>query len=821
MVFAFAGLSTITSFLPGMAGHVSEPVGILPTMAPRPSPVYILVAGARAGRVLLRPLPAARAGPRAPARGRLRARREPQLELRPLAARASRSSRSRYLRFMGKSELFWTPFKQFAIAAGAFPVRRGERDTAAIETATQLCREGHVVVMFPEGTRRKKGLRKKYEARAHTGAARIALDAGVPLVPAGIVGTDRLGPARAAPRRLRRADPARRPRRARGRAAGRDRAADGGDRELEARREELVLKQHNRSTGRLGRGSWRLVSETTQAAPDRRRGLVRAPLLPRAAEVDPPRRRRPGGPAHRRRQPARPALGGGAAAGGARRAGTRSPSRPTGTRRLPSYQSGREFDDDAARAARPCAAARRGDGLRRRRRRTGTRRTTSSPRRSRSRRRAAGRRSSRAATATPSSSSASGRRCCSRSAAAAPLARIGPAEVRERYGVEPEQVPDFIALRGDPSDRIPGARGVGAEDGRRPAARSTAASRRRSPRAASPPRRTRCGSTAASRRWTARRRCRRSRTRSRRGPGRRARRGVGARPARGPAGGAVELLTNPALAHLHPTGRPPRAAGPAARARRRDGRAARERRAARARPQRRATSTLLRSIDRPAQLDADTVCSETSWEAATLAAGITLEAVDRGGVRARPAARAPRARRPRDGLLPASTTSPSPPATRRPSSGSSGSRSSTSTSTTATAPRRSSAATTPSSSSRCTSGRSIPGTGGPGTSDDTTLNVPLPAGAGDAEYRRRLRGAGRAGRARVRARPRARLGRLRRARARTRSREMEVSEEGFRELAAALCRRWRRASPPCSRAATTSRRCRGSSPRRSSGVLRG
>jgi DNA polymerase-1 len=39
--------------------------------------------------------------------------------------------------------------------------------------------------------------------------------------------------------------------------------------------------------------------------------------------------------------------------------------------------------------------------------------------------------------------------------------RIGPAEVRERYGVEPAQVTDFIALRGDPSDRIPGARGVG------------------------------------------------------------------------------------------------------------------------------------------------------------------------------------------------------------------------------------------------------------------------------------------------------------------------------------------------------------------------
>ena len=41
------------------------------------------------------------------------------------------------------------------------------------------------------------------------------------------------------------------------------------------------------------------------------------------------------------------------------------------------------------------------------------------------------------------------------------MARIGPAEVRQRYGVEPSQVPDFIALRGDASDKIPGAKGVG------------------------------------------------------------------------------------------------------------------------------------------------------------------------------------------------------------------------------------------------------------------------------------------------------------------------------------------------------------------------
>ena len=38
---------------------------------------------------------------------------------------------------------------------------------------------------------------------------------------------------------------------------------------------------------------------------------------------------------------------------------------------------------------------------------------------------------------------------------------IGPAEVRKRYGVDPEQVPDFIALRGDPSDGLPGAKGIG------------------------------------------------------------------------------------------------------------------------------------------------------------------------------------------------------------------------------------------------------------------------------------------------------------------------------------------------------------------------
>jgi DNA polymerase-1 len=43
---------------------------------------------------------------------------------------------------------------------------------------------------------------------------------------------------------------------------------------------------------------------------------------------------------------------------------------------------------------------------------------------------------------------------------------IGPAEVRRRYGVDPEQVPDFIALRGDPSDGLPGAKGIGEKTAR-------------------------------------------------------------------------------------------------------------------------------------------------------------------------------------------------------------------------------------------------------------------------------------------------------------------------------------------------------------------
>lgn len=107
----------------------------------------------------------------------------------------------RFFRFMAKAELFWFPLNLVIKGGGGFRVRRGEQDEDAIATAVALARDGHAVVMFPEGTRRQKGIRKKHEARWRTGAARIALEAEVPLVPAGIAGTERLarlGPVRVA-----------------------------------------------------------------------------------------------------------------------------------------------------------------------------------------------------------------------------------------------------------------------------------------------------------------------------------------------------------------------------------------------------------------------------------------------------------------------------------------------------------------------------------------------------------------------------------------------------------------------------------------------
>ena len=97
-----------------------------------------------------------------------------------------------------------------------------------------------------------------------------------------------------------------------------------------------------------------------------------------------------------------------------------------------------------------------------------------------------------------------------------------------------------------------------------------------------------------------------------------------------PSGGPVDLLTNPALARLHPTGDHPERQQRllVLRGETVERRATAEQLARVHEP---AYLQVLEAVDRRVQLDPDTVCSETSWEAATLAAGIALEAVDRGG----------------------------------------------------------------------------------------------------------------------------------------------------------------------------------------------
>jgi len=106
----------------------------------------------------------------------------------PLAA----SIYPRQLRFLAKAELFNAVLGPWLRRGGVIAVRRGAGDTDVIEEAVRLVRDdGQIVLVFPQGTRRRKG-RHKRRPRSHPGAASIALAAGAPLVPAALVGTDRL-----------------------------------------------------------------------------------------------------------------------------------------------------------------------------------------------------------------------------------------------------------------------------------------------------------------------------------------------------------------------------------------------------------------------------------------------------------------------------------------------------------------------------------------------------------------------------------------------------------------------------------------------------
>jgi 1-acyl-sn-glycerol-3-phosphate acyltransferase len=88
--------------------------------------------------------------------------------------------------FMAKEEMFRVPIlRGWLWAVGTFPVRRGEPDRAAIRAALEVIQRGGVLGMFPEGTRNPHG----YLLPAEPGAAFLALRAGVPILPVGILGT--------------------------------------------------------------------------------------------------------------------------------------------------------------------------------------------------------------------------------------------------------------------------------------------------------------------------------------------------------------------------------------------------------------------------------------------------------------------------------------------------------------------------------------------------------------------------------------------------------------------------------------------------------
>lgn len=98
-------------------------------------------------------------------------------------------STRRHVRFMAKTELIEARHGRLLVRLGAFPVRRGESDEDALETARTVLRQGGLLALFPEGTRIRDPDQLGHPRR---GAARLALEAGVPLVPAAITGTEQL-----------------------------------------------------------------------------------------------------------------------------------------------------------------------------------------------------------------------------------------------------------------------------------------------------------------------------------------------------------------------------------------------------------------------------------------------------------------------------------------------------------------------------------------------------------------------------------------------------------------------------------------------------
>jgi 1-acyl-sn-glycerol-3-phosphate acyltransferase len=98
-------------------------------------------------------------------------------------------AQKRHVRFMAKVELFTGPLAWLFPRLGAFPVRRGESDAEALDTARAVLRGGGLLVVFPEGTRVDE---PDALGSPHHGAGRLAFETGAPIVPTAIVGTSHL-----------------------------------------------------------------------------------------------------------------------------------------------------------------------------------------------------------------------------------------------------------------------------------------------------------------------------------------------------------------------------------------------------------------------------------------------------------------------------------------------------------------------------------------------------------------------------------------------------------------------------------------------------
>ena len=201
-----------------------------------------------------------------PRKRRLRPLGEPPLQSRPLAARAAAVAEAADP-VHGEVRALPPAFAADSRARRGVPgsARRGRRRRRS-RPRSSFAREGEGRRDLPGGDAPREGARQEAPARPHTGAARVALEAEVPLIPAAIAGTDRLTRLRAAAGGLRAADRAGRSRRPRMRKAARDgdRPADGRDRRAREHAVKPLLVVDGDS---LAHRAYHALPKTIQAAP--------------------------------------------------------------------------------------------------------------------------------------------------------------------------------------------------------------------------------------------------------------------------------------------------------------------------------------------------------------------------------------------------------------------------------------------------------------------------------------------------------------------------------------------------------------------------